>query len=78
MSFTQIPVFVNNSWLHVDVPNHIFGPMRFVYATSWVAARNKDLSEHDSKIVAEAIVYQRLYPGIVHNSIVHELMKKVS
>ena len=75
----HIPVFVRGAWLPVAVPNHLTSSaMRFAYATAWVAARQKDMSEHDSHIVAEAIVYQRMYPGLVHSEKVRDMIQKMS
>ncbi len=75
--FTKVPVFVNGVWMHVDVPHHFKGAMQLSYATTWVLARTKELNEQQARIVAEAYVYQRMNPGLVHNDTVQELLKKI-
>jgi hypothetical protein len=74
----KVPVFIKGIWMHVDVPSTLPSAMQFSFATTWVAARVKGLSEDDACIVAEAFVYQRMYPGLVHSEKVREMMKKVS
>jgi hypothetical protein len=75
--FTKVPVFIKGVWMHVDVPSYFQGAMQLSYATTWVLARTKELNEQQSRIVAEAYVYQRMNPGIVHNDTVQELLKKI-
>ena len=74
----QIPIFVKGMWMQVDVPSALPSAMQFSYATTWVAARLKDFPEHDADIVAEAFVYQRMYPGLVHSEKVRDMLKRVS
>jgi len=76
--FKKVPVFVKGGWIDVDVPSTLPSAMQFSYATTWVAARVKGLTEDDSKIVAEAFVYQRMYPGLLNSEKVQEMMKKIS
>ncbi len=75
--FKKVPVFVKGFWMQVDVPSTLPSAMQFSYATTWVAARLKNFSECDACIVAEAFVYQRMYPGLLNSGKVQEMMKKV-
>lgn len=74
----KIPIFIKGVWMQIDVPSALPRAMQLSYASTWVAARLKDLSEHDACIVAEAFVFQRMYPGLVHSERVKEMLKRVS
>lgn len=77
-TLNKIPIFVKGLWMHVDVPSTLPQAMQLSYATTWVAARLKNFSECDACIVAEAFIYHRMYPGLVHCEKVRDLMKRVS
>ena len=72
-----IPFFSKGEWIAVQIPHHFRGAMAMAYGAAWVRAKEMDMDTHTCSIVAEAIVYQRMYPGLVHAEHVQMMMQKV-
>ena len=73
----SVPVLMKGEWIEVSVPSSFTGAMALAYASTWASLRNKLSDEKEVNVLTEAIVYQRMFPGLVYHKKLQERITKV-
>jgi hypothetical protein len=77
----SIPVFLKGEWIDIDVPSSFTGAMAFAYASTWAIVRGKvnekEINDKEVSSLTEAIIYQRMFPGLIYHKTLQEKINKV-
>ncbi len=74
-------VFSKNEWITVTLPpdyEHWSFSDQLLYGTTWAyATREKQLQPEQASQLAEAVVFKRLYPGMIMRPEVEKLIEYI-
>lgn len=73
----SVPVLFQGEWMDVKVPSAFTGAMALAYASTWTSLRAKGLDESEVSMLTEAIIYQRMFPGLVYHKQLQERIKSL-
>lgn len=73
----SVSVFLNGEWIDVVVPPSFTGAMALAYASTWASLISKGLDEKEVSVLTEAIIYQRMFPGLVYHKQLQVRIQKV-